>query len=161
MEILYSEQYQRLRSALAVDMLRFDHELMTIAQVIQEGAECAADAARARDEAKHQRDIEIASASAVLRSTADERGKYPSETQIGSEIALVDAVQDAKQALILAESDADKWRALVDALKNKKEVLRTLSDQIVAGFMSPNSFTCDTRAEMSAQRRPITKRGGE
>lgn len=158
MDIIYPEAYKRLRGIVAVDMLRFDQELMTVAQSIQEAAEIAAEAGSARDQAKHQRDIETASALAVLRSTADERGKYPSEAAISTEVTLVDKVQDAREAYILAEQGAEQWKALVEALRNKKEVLRTLSDQIIAGFMSPTSFTKDVRSEMNAQRRPLKMR---
>ena len=152
-------KYTRLKAALAIDLLRFDQELMEIAQLIQEASEECAEACAVRDRAKHTRDIEIASAANTLRSTPDTKGKYPSETQVGSEIALVEEVQDAKTALIEAERVSEMWRGLVDALRNKKEILRTLSDQMLAGFLSPTSIVKDARQEMNAARRPLPVRG--
>ena len=152
--------YARLRAALAVDMLRFDQELVEIPQLIQEAAEEAANAAAKRDAAKHQRDMAIADASYTMRNI---EGKPPSETQIASEVTIVAEVQEAREAYIEAERIADTWRALVEALKNKKEILRTLSDQMMAGFLSPTSIVKDARKEMAStrqetisRRRPVT-----
>lgn len=148
-EIIYSVAYIKLRSRLVIDMLRFDEEIMALPQLIQEAAELAADAGVERDSSKQARDIALAEAANVLRNV---EGKPPSEKQIDSEVNLVDSVQDAVQTYIKASRDAEVWRSLVESLKNKKELLRTLSDQIIAGFMSPTSFVKDARQAMNEVR---------
>ena len=156
--VCFPEKYANLRAKLAIDLLRFDQELIEIPQLVQEAAELAAQATERRETCKHLRDIAMADAAYAMRSV---EGKAPSETAIASQVVLVDLVQDARNELISAERDADTWKALVYALQNKKEVLRTISEQILAGFMSPTSFVADARKEINEvrqQRRKVTPR---
>ena len=145
-------QYAKLKAKLAIDTLRFDQELIEIAQLVQEAAELSATATALRDAAKMQLDIETATAATTLRSVLDDKGKARSETQIASELPLIDKVQDARAALIEAERESSIYRNLVESLKHKKEALRTISEQMVAGFTTPSALAADARKEINEVR---------
>ena len=152
MTAIHETQYAALKAKLAIDMLRFDQELIEIAQLVQEAAELSATMTALRDTAKMDLDTVTAMAASALRGVLDDKGKARSETTIASELPLVDKVQNARAALIEAEREMSIYRGLVEALKHKKEALRTLSEQMVAGFMTPTSLSVNARKEINEVR---------
>jgi hypothetical protein len=141
------EDYDRLRALLKIDWLRVDQEVAGMAQLIQETAEYSIRASEEEAAAKSVLEIVTAEASARLRIPVDPKEKPKSDAQIGRELPLERDVQEAQISVVTAHTDAALWRALVNSMQDKSQILRKGCNLIVAGFITPTSYS-PRRAEL-------------
>jgi hypothetical protein len=65
---------------------------------------------------------------------------------------LDEAVQQAQADFIDCKYDADLWMGLVDSLREKSRALKTMSELMVTGFLTPAGMVTNARAAINEQR---------
>lgn len=156
------ESYERLKRKLALDPMELDQELIELPGLILEASECTADALASRDRAKNELDLAMAEAADHLRRqpVSDGKGgtKTRSEAQITTEVPLFESVVKATTELEFAKHSLALWQAMVDAMRAKKDALKTFSDLTISGYLSPNAALDHRRAEIRHASKDGVKR---
>lgn len=152
-------KYDELNAALKIDILRIDQELIVMAQRIQAASELSIDASDDEHAAKMAYDIATAEASARLRSVVSAAGKPRSEAQIATEVPLDEMVQAARAELDMARNTASKAKALASSMMEKSQLVRKACDMIVAGFITPSSFSPKRAAMLQPRAVQASERG--
>ena len=132
--------YEDLKNRLELNILEIDHELMSLPALVQEAAELSTMASADEHAARHALDVVTAEAASRLRAQ-DEGKKVRSETQIASEIALDEEVQIARKAYDDSRLDAARASALFNSMREKGRLIGKAADLIVAGFITPSSYS--------------------
>lgn len=133
-------RYAEITSSLRINILGIDQDLMAMPQLVQQAAELAADANADEHASKLAMDIIMAEASARLREP-EEGQKARSETQIASQLILEPDVQAARQAYDESRLTSAKCSALLGSMRDKSRLLGKTCDLVVAGFITPSSYS--------------------
>ena len=154
--------YMRLRGALQIDPLQLDREFTEHPMLLMEVMEAAASANDERDKLKQMLSIVRAQTAAKLRSEQfeDSKGnlKSKSESQIGSEIDMQDAVIEAEADYDAARFDASLWTALYESTRAKGHSLRELAALTLSGFLAPSAAYNKAKQEIAEVRKPLVRR---
>jgi hypothetical protein len=157
MAISNEEEYRRLRGKLTINPMQLDQEWIEMPQLVQDATEYAMSAVQMRDSAKSILAFREAEAANTLRNRMVVSGKggepkQRTESQINSEVPLDDAVQQAQADFIDCKYDADLWMGLVDSLREKSRALKTMSELMVTGFLTPAGMVTNARVAINEQR---------
>lgn len=147
-----ADEYARLRAAVIINPLDLDNEWTNLPMLVMEAGEFCAIAIKRRDAAKGELADASNASAAKLRSVLVD-GKKRSEAQIESEKMLAPAVVDAQLRFEQRKSDVDRWAALVEALRVKQSSLKHISELIVAGYLTRDSFAKNHRPVTDAATR--------
>lgn len=143
-----ADKYRWLKARVKLDLLSVDEELSELPVIIQEACECTAMANEIRESTKDEFEITCAQIADDLRSKPDEKGKFPSETAVGSQIPLSPLYKEGAASLSEARLDASLWASVTEALRTKSSALRVSADLITAGYLTTNYLMEKRRDEI-------------
>ena len=134
------QDYERLKARLSIDLLRVSQEVSESPAVLQECVELAIAVECEELAARLALDVITAEAAARLREPEEGR-KARSETQIASELAMLEDVQAARAAYDQSKLDSKRFNSLVASMRDKVRLVGKAADMTVAGFVAPSSYT--------------------
>lgn len=143
-----TKAYERIKSAVPIDMARIDEHIIALPMLLMEAGELCGRAIRTRQEAEHELKVSASMAADLLRSANEKI----SEARIASEIPLNEDYDKARRQLETARSNESQWQTLVDAIRMKQSALKMTTDLIVSGYLTSSSVAASGRAEMAQQR---------
>ncbi len=146
--------YNRLRAALQIDLLRLGEEIVEFPMQLQEAGELCAGAVAASIRAENALKEITAKAADGLRGMLV-NDKAPSEASINSRLPRHKAVMAAKAEQEAAMLDQALWVALVSSMRAKQSALKQASEMTVAGYLAPNAAYNTRKKEMHEGRQRL------
>lgn len=143
-------RYAQLKRRIEIDMMRLDEELIGMPVLVEEISEMTAKALLTRSAAENRLKVVIAEAADEIRKEGE---KKPAEKQIESEVLLDAQVQDSTLELDEAKYEYAMWQGLMDAARTKSSALKTVSELIISGYITPDTIYAQRRRELNANRR--------
>lgn len=156
MEWDFEQRYARLKQFLPIDILAIDQELMQQPAIFQDAAEMAAELKAAERTAKHN--LEIAQAKVAEEMRNEKRDKPYSESAINSKLILDPRVQRARTDREDLMFDSELATVLANSLEAKTRLLRSTSDLMNSGFITPSSSYNRAKRDLIEARPPPSSR---
>jgi len=144
--------YEDLSAKLAIDQLRLDEEVISLPPLLWEVNEHTAASIWVKDAAQLALKMKIAEISHAIREAAAAANKRTTEAQIDAEITLHPQVHKAQIEFEDAKYDVGRWQALSEAVRNKGYALKSLSDLVISGYLTPNALIDKRKQELKHKR---------
>jgi len=146
------DKYLFFRSRRNVDLLSLDEEVSEIASLVQDVAECTAQAVEIREAAKDELEKTKATLAEKLRRVKVEDGekgrREKSETTIASQILLDPLLEEKQIALAEARYDAALWSSLVEAMRTKYGAIKVVAELMALGYTTQSHILAKRREEL-------------